>query len=137
MKLLLDVNVVLDVTLLRQPHLLASAKVLDACERRLATACLCATSLTTLHYLAAKAKDRATARRLLENLLRFCEVADVHNAVVRAAIRLNWMDFEDAILHEAATLAQCDTIVTRNTQDFNKSKLPVQTPAEICTLLNL
>jgi predicted nucleic acid-binding protein len=136
-KLLLDVNVVLDVLLVRQPHFAASARVMDACERRKVSACLCATSMTTLYYLAAKGRNIATARRLLENLLRFCEVAEVNEAVVRNAFQMSWPDFEDAVLHESAAARQCDAIVSRDSDGFKRARLAVYKPEEVCALLGL
>lgn len=137
MKLLLDVNVVLDVLLVRQPHFAASAKVLDACERRKANGCLCATSLTTLYYLAAKERGPATARRLLENLLRFCQVAEVNESVIRNAFQLAWDDFEDAVLHESAAGRHCDGIVSRDITGFKNATLTVYKSEEVCAMLGL
>lgn len=137
MKLLLDINVLLDVLLIRQPHVGASAKVLDACERHLAEGWLCAASLTTLYYLATKERDRATAQRLLEKLLSFCTVAEVNDAVIRRASGAVWDDFEDAVVHEAAVGGRCDGIVTRDAGGFKKASLPVYKPEDVCSLLNL
>ncbi len=137
MKLLLDANVILDVLLKRAQHYQASVKLLDACERGLAEGVLCATSVTTLYYLIAKERDRQTARRALENLLKFCQISAVTSATITTALQADWSDFEDAVSHEAASAASCDAIVTRNQKDFKKATLRVFDPEEACAVLGL
>ena len=39
-------------------------------------------------------------------------------------------DFEDAVMSESARRINADCIITRNTKDFLKSKVPAVTPAE-------
>ncbi len=41
------------------------------------------------------------------------------------------LDFEDAVLHEAARNLDAAAIVTRNGKDFARSVLPVFDPAEL------
>lgn len=45
-------------------------------------------------------------------------------------------DYEDGVLHQAALSAGVDGISTRNTKDFQHSKLPVYTPEELLSALN-
>jgi len=45
-------------------------------------------------------------------------------------------DYEDGVLHQAALSAGVDGIATRNTKDFQHSKLPVYTPNELITAMN-
>lgn len=137
MKLLLDVNVVLDVLLMRRPHVEASSKILNACEHKQFRGVVCATSVTTLYYLTQKARDRQTANKMLERLLQICEVATVNDRVIQKALQAGWEDFEDAVIHEAAVLSGCDCIVTRNISDFKKAQIDVYTPDEMRTVMNV
>jgi len=52
MTALVDTNVVLDVMLGREPHLADSAAVLSAVEKASCGGLLCATTVTTIHYIA-------------------------------------------------------------------------------------
>lgn len=131
MRVLLDVNVVLDVLLDRDPYAGASAAVLGLAESGGLQAFLAATSVTTIHYLIRRATAPRTARRHLTALLAICDVAPVDGAVVRAALGLGFADYEDAVLHEAARLARCRGIVTRDRGGFRKGSLPAWTPEEL------
>ena len=94
-----------------------------------------ATSITTIHYLATKTIGARRARKHVETLLDLFTVARVTDAVLRSALSLPFDDYEDAVLHEAALAAGADGIVTRNVDDFRKSKLPIYSPGELIALL--
>ena len=135
MKVLLDVNVVLDVLLDRAPHADASTAVLALAEARRLHAVVAATSVTTIHYLIRKATTPRTARRHLETLLAICDVAPVDGDAVRSALGLGFGDYEDAVLHEAARAARCRGLVTRDAAGFRKALLPVWSPEELLAAL--
>jgi len=97
---------------------------------------ICATSVTTVHYLAAKALDRVRARAGVERLLRILEVAPVNRAVLEAASESRFDDFEDGVIHAAGQGAGMDAIVTRNPADFRHAMLPVYSPAELVAILD-
>jgi hypothetical protein len=119
----------------RAAHLDDSSAVLAAVERREVGGMLGATSITTIHYLATKTIGARRARKHMETLLDLFTVARVTDAVLRSALSLPFDDYEDAVLHEAALAAGADGIVTRNVDDFRKSKLPIYSPGELLALL--
>ncbi|ARA92858.1 twitching motility protein PilT [Rhodothermaceae bacterium RA] len=135
MRILFDTNVVLDVLLERNPFVRPASLLFEAVERRKITGLLCATTLTTIDYLVARARDRDTARQGVAWLMQGFEVAPVNRAVLANALSLNFDDFEDAVLHEAARLAGADGLVTRNAPDFRAATLSVYTPAELLAAL--
>jgi len=63
-------------------------------------------------------------------------VAAVTQSIIDQAINSKWHDFEDAIHYEAAIASGCDAIVSRNTNDFSCSTLPVLSPAKFLTRLH-
>lgn len=130
MKVLLDTNVVLDVLLARAPHADVAVQLFNLVDRGRLQGVLCATTVTTIHYLATKASGRRQAKKHLRQLLAMFEVAPVDQAVLSQAIDLNFADFEDAVLHEAARAAGVAGIVTRNGKDFRGASLPVFSPME-------
>ncbi|HEX5070780.1 MAG TPA: PIN domain-containing protein [Vicinamibacterales bacterium] len=134
-RILLDVNVILDVLLDRKPHADASSDVWTAVETGHAQGFLSAHALTTVHYLNAKAAGANMARRTTEALLSVFDVAVVDEAVMRSALALRFRDFEDAVTAAAATRARCSAIVTRNAADFRKSPVRVLTPLEAAAWL--
>lgn len=135
MKLLLDTNVILDVLLARQPHVVASSQVFAAAERGEIIGLIGATTVTTVFYLVAKAHGSPRATQLVQTLLEMFSVAPVTEAVLAHSLKLGFTDFEDAVLCQAALAAGADGIVTRDPRGFTKSPLPVYEPQAVLALL--
>jgi len=129
-RMLLDVNIVLDVLLDRQPFAGPASAVWAAVETGAAEGVLAAHALTTLHYLSARAVGRRMASHTTEALLSVFDVAAVDRGVLTEAVRLGWSDFEDAVTAAAARRSHCDVIVTRNPRDFKRSPVRLVTPSE-------
>src|SRR5947209_4944735 len=117
-KLLLDVNVILDVLLDRKPHVEASAAVFAAAEAGTAEGLLAAHAVTTIHYLIRRERGAAKSRRIISAILRVFGVAAVDHAVLQEALQLSCPDFEDAVTASAARLAGCEYIITRDPRGF-------------------
>ena len=129
-RILFDVHVMLDVLLDRKPFADTSSAVWATVERGEAEGFLSAHAITTLHYLNAKAVGARMARETTDALLSVFAVAGVDDAVLNAALALNWTDFEDAVTAAAAKRAKCEALVTRNPADFKGSAVRVLTPSE-------
>jgi predicted nucleic acid-binding protein len=132
---LVDTNVVLDVMLGRQPHLADSAAVFAAVETSMCGGLLCATTLTTIHYIAQRHIGNKACLTGITGLLAIFGVAAVNQTVLRAAIAGGMADFEDGVLHAAAIHAGAHCIVTRNVDDFIPAEIPVYTPAQFIASL--
>ncbi len=132
---LIDTNVVLDVLLDRQPHVVGSAAVWSAIETGLAKGFLASHAITTIHYLIRKELGAARARRTVSAILRVFDVATVDAAVLQEALQLSLPDFEDSVTTAAAQLAACDFIVTRDPKGFRGSPIPPLTPEAFLPLL--
>ena len=134
-RLLLDVNLILDVLLDRRPHAGAASAVWEAVELGHAQGLLSAHAVTTIQYLNARAAGTKTARATTEALLSVFDIAVVDEAVLRSAAAMGWRDFEDAVTAAAAVRARCDAIVTRNPRDFTRASIRVLTPADAAAAL--
>jgi predicted nucleic acid-binding protein len=134
-RLLVDVNVVLDVLLDRTPFAASASAVWAAVERGEVDGLLSAHAVTTLHYLNARAVGSRMARETTEGLLSVFDVAAVDDLVLKAALALGWTDFEDAVTAAAARRARCDALVTRNPKDFANSPVRVLTSSEAAAWL--
>lgn len=130
MRVLLDTNVVLDVLLDREPFVQDSARVMDQVERGAVNGLLCATTITTLAYLAGRTVGKKQAVHQMRQLLRLFEVAPVTRPVLDAALSSKTPDFEDAVLAEAAQQAGAQAIITRNLKDFSHSPVRAYTPEQ-------
>lgn len=135
MKILLDTNIILDVLMDRLPHSEAATELFSRVENGTVTGCLCGTTITTIFYLAAKTLGTSRAQQEIRKLIQLFEVAPVNRHVLEAALALNYHDFEDAVIYEAACQVGADVIVTRNQQDFKKSRLPVHSAEEMTKIL--
>jgi predicted nucleic acid-binding protein len=135
MKVLIDVNVVLDVLLDRQPHYAASAAVWSAIERGAVEGLLSARAVTTIHYLIRKEASAAKARHALTAILRIFGVAMVDERVILAALEIQSPDFEDSVTAAAAELAECNLIVTRDPKGFRGSSVQALAPEAAVHLL--
>ncbi len=131
MKVLFDTNVILDLLLDRQPYSEAASLLVARVERGEIAGYVCATTITTIFYLATKVVGITSARIQIKKILELFEVALVNRYVLDSALTSSFNDFEDAVLYEAAKYAGVDCIVTRNIKDFKLAKLPVYLPSEL------
>ena len=131
MRVLFDTNVVLDVLLAREPHFGSAARLMSLVDAGRIEGVVSATTITTIHYIATKSIGREAAGRYLRDLLAIFDVAAVDRDVLLDALALDFADYEDAVLHEAARASEAVAIVTRNIPDFGKATVPVLTPQEL------
>jgi predicted nucleic acid-binding protein len=130
MRVMLDLNVLLDVAQKHEPFYAASASVLSRAVVRTDAACLASHSLTTLHYIVAKYAGREQGDTLVDWVLAHLEIVPQDRAQFVRARSLDFDDFEDAALASAAEAAGCEMIITRNLADFASSPVPAVTPEE-------
>lgn len=131
MKVLFDTDVVLDVLLDRAPHAEVAAQLLSLVDTGRLEGVVCATTVTTIHYLASRAVGDVAAKRYVGELMALFDVACVDRPVLLSALGLDSSDFEDAVLHESALAVGATAIVTRNGRDFSNATLPVFDPPEL------
>lgn len=131
MKVLLDLNVLLDVIQKREPHYAASAAVLDRIAAGEIEGAIPGHALTTVYYLVSRFSDRERAGQAVDWLLELLEVVPESREVFLRARSLPILDFEDAVVAAAAAQAGCDRIVTRNLDDFGDVRPRTVTPTEM------
>jgi predicted nucleic acid-binding protein len=136
MKFLIDTNVVLDLMLDRAPFADDAALLFEQAERGNISAVLCGTTITTIHYIAAKTIGARKAKQAVGRLLSLCEIASVGRAVLEDALSAEFPDFEDAVLAAAARGAGVDAIISRNAKGFRKADIPVYDAAQAVGLLS-
>lgn len=136
MRVLVDLNVILDVIQNRQPFYEAAAGVIDVVVRREVSGRLAAHSLAALFYVISRVQNRETAVSALTGLLESFTVAPVDDAVIRKALSWGWSDFEDAVQMAAAETDNVDYLITRDIKGFRSGPVPVIQPAAFLTLLD-
>ncbi|MFZ6026597.1 MAG: PIN domain-containing protein [Chloroflexota bacterium] len=135
LRILIDLNVILDVLAQRQPHDADAHRLWAAIESGQVQGFVAAHSLTTLFYLLRRHTSQAQARAALVDVLHVFSVAAVDQAVIQAAMALAWPDFEDAV--QMAAAAQCNAVyvITRNLEDFKNGPVPVLTAPNFLAVL--
>jgi predicted nucleic acid-binding protein len=130
MRLMLDLNVLLDVVQRREPFYKASASVLSRVIGGEDSGSIPSHALTTLYYVVQKFSGKQEADGFVDWLLLHLEIVPQDRAQFIRARCLQMSDFEDAALASAAEAYRCDLIVSRNVSDFEGSPVPVMTPDE-------
>jgi predicted nucleic acid-binding protein len=134
-KLLLDINVLLDVLLDREPWSEAASQLLSAVESTETQGFVAPHTLPTIYYVMAQSRNRSVAAAAVTDLLRILDVAPLTKADYQEALALPITDFEDAIQAAAASKLGVDYLVTRNEKDFRGAAVPVSDPATVVALL--
>jgi predicted nucleic acid-binding protein len=130
-KILFDTNCILDLLLDREPFVDSVAQLFSRVERGDLRGYLCATTITTLYYLASKTVGRKKAQKEIQKLLILFEIAPVNRPVLQAALQSGFSDFEDGVIHESAGLIGADGIVTRDPKGFKKAGIRIYSPDEL------
>lgn len=133
--LLLDTNVILDVVLARDPWDHQAAQLLDAVARGAMVGLVAAHTVTTVHYVVARARDRRTATTAVNDLLQLVEVVPLATVDFHRALSLGLRDFEDAVQAAACLRAGAHFLVTRNARDFRGAPVELRSPAEALALV--
>lgn len=137
MKVLFDTNVILDLLLDRKPFSTDAAILLSKVESGKLKGYICATTVTTIHYLASKAIGPIESRKEIKRLLGLVDVSAVNRKVLESALDSRIMDFEDAVIVFSGIHSGVDTIVTRNLKDFKYCQIPVYSPDEFLKVLQV
>jgi hypothetical protein len=135
MKVLFDLNIVLDVLQRREPHYRSSAASLSRVLQDDVQGVFPAHGVTTVHYLVSRYVDKNRANELVDWLCNRFEIGTAGRQEFMRARGLPLSDFEDAVVCAVAERCGCDGIVTRNLGDFAGSPVKAMSPEEF--LVNL
>ncbi len=134
-KVLFDLNIILDVLQESEPFYEMSAQLLAYAETGKIQGFVAPHSLTTLFYLIQKDQSAAHAKVTITNLLQILKIAAVDQSTIEQALSLSYKDFEDAVQMMAAVQCKADYLVTRNVKDFKPAPLSVIQPSELLALI--
>lgn len=131
MRIMLDINVILDHIGRREPFYELSRRVCLLGVVGEAQMCVSSNMITDIYYLLRKDHGSEEAQRMIEEDLGFLEVVGVSAEDVAEALSLRWADLEDCLVSLCAKKAGADLIVTRNVKDFARSSVRALTPAAL------
>src|SRR5258708_37873513 len=111
---LVDINVVLDVLLVRQPWFKEAEQVWDAHRNGSITAAIAAFAVPTIFYVMRRQTDLAHAQDAVQICLTTFDVVPVQRSTLELARTFPSNDFEDNLQIACAVEGVRDCIVTRN-----------------------
>ena len=130
MKILIDLNVILDYLEDRAPFADEAENVIEDKRNQLFVS---AHMVTTAFYLM-RGRGVEVQNAALDFIFDNFTVIPCDKPTLTSARALEFMDYEDAVAAAAAKKAKCDYIITRNKRDFTNSPVPALTPGEFLTL---
>jgi predicted nucleic-acid-binding protein len=129
--ILIDLNVILDVFLERNGFE-ASSDVIQLGEAQDHTLYISAHIVSTFAYLLENAKvPRQKILKHIDWMLQTFTVVPVDSQLLVLALKSNIVDFEDAIIEQAAQISACSLIITRNIKDFKASVVKAMLPEQL------
>ena len=136
MVILVDTNIITDVSANTEPYAEYGKKILEKCAKREVTGIMAAHSIPNLFYILRKDFSQEERRTLLKNLCSIFRISDLNTKKILAALDNDkFLDFEDCLQEECAVGEISEYIVTRNPDDFIKSRVKVIQPDEFLNLL--
>ena len=130
--LYVDTNVVLDLLLNRPEFADNAERLFDLAAKGKVKLYLCATSYTDIYYFVNKSFGREKAIAALFELDALTETVSLTRKEIIAALKSDFVDFEDAVQHQSALSdRKVQGIISRDKKGFKKSKIPVWSPDEI------
>lgn len=130
MKVIFDLNILMDVMQQREQFYAASAAALSKSLDGECEGIIPGQAVTTLHYLLTRYANKQKADESVDFLIDNFVIVNAEAETFRKARQLNINDFEDAVVTAIAIKAKCDVIVTRNISDFKQSPIQVLLPEE-------
>ena len=132
MKILLDTNIILDAFQERQPFDIVAKEILYRSQEGKVSIMFTANAAADIFYLYSKARDRKSAKAVLDFLLTNYSAVSVTHEDCVTALSFPIDDFEDALVAVCAKKAKADYIITRDEKFLNAdSQVKIITPTEL------
>ncbi len=136
-KILLDINIVMDLLLARQPFAEEAKKIFQKAIEDEIEVYITNCSIVTIIYFMEKTAGHIKTRETLRNFLQICKTIDIKTTDILKAFSLNHItDTEDAIQMQAAIKYGMDYIITRDKKfsAVSNLKVPVISPLKYLSI---
>lgn len=132
MRVLVDTNIVLDFLLQREPFFQDAELLFQAIDVGEIVGYVTATTLTDIFYISRRhTRSVEQARQAVSEILTAMMICLVDRVVLESAFNSGLADFEDAVQIFSAVNQGSEAIVTRDTQGFLSSPIPVLSIQEL------
>ncbi len=136
-KLFLDTNVVLDLLGEREPFYVAAAQIATLADKGKVVLSVSALTYATVYYLLCKFENKEDVKAKIVKFRVLAETSDLSDKIIALGLSSKFKDFEDALQYHCALEAECDILISRNGKDFIGSEIPVMSPDEYLSKLNV
>jgi predicted nucleic acid-binding protein len=136
-KIFFDNDVILDISIKRDNDIKDSIKLINLVEEGEYRGCTSSVIFTNTYYIQKKLKDHEISINFLRKLRLIITVLNVDDIIIQKALESGWNDFEDSVQYFTAVQNKMDYIITRNTDDYKKSIIPVYTPTEFLKMVEI
>jgi predicted nucleic acid-binding protein len=131
-RVLIDTNIVLDFLLQREPFFQDAERLFQAIDAGQVVGYVTATTLTDIFYISRKhTRSVEKARQAVSETMIAMVICCVNRAVLESAFGSGLADFEDAVQIFCAVAQGLDAILTRYTQGFLSSPVPILSIQEL------
>ena len=135
MVIFVDTNLIIDFLTAREPYYQASSEIINLCAKKEIIGYMAFHSISNLWYILRKVPE-PKRRQWMRDICKCLQVVGAsHDEVVKAIDMEEFKDFEDCLQEECAVNVMADFIVTRNPNDFEKSRVKVIVPEGFILLL--
>lgn len=136
MKMLVDTNVIVDVLTGREPFREAAEQIFMMAANQIEDMYITASSTTDIYYLTRKhIHNTDQAKIIMSKLYELFYILDVTSDDCREALSSGIKDYEDAVVAHCANRNKMDYIVTRNSRDFECSRVQAVLPEDFLKMI--
>ena len=135
-KILIDINIIFDFFNKRNFFELAK-QVMQLCSDKKIQGYVCAHEITTLSYFLEKNKESEIVNKILTSIMDTFTVIPIDENILRGALDSQIKDFEDAVIEVSSLQNDIDCIISRNKEDFAKSRVCCLEPADFLSTFAL
>jgi predicted nucleic acid-binding protein len=136
-KIFFDNDVILDISIKRDNDIKDSIKLVNLAEEGEYRGYTSSVILTNTYYIQKKLKDHETSINFLKKLRLIITILNIDDLIIQKALESGWNDFEDSVQYFTAVQNKIDYIITRNTDDYKKSIIPIYTPTEFLKMIEI
>lgn len=128
-KVFVDTNIVIDLLAKREFYNEAQ-DLFTASDRKEISLFISSLTFANAFYSIAKHYKSVDAKKYLSKFKVLVNVLSLEDKHIELSLASDFEDFEVGLQHSIAIDFECDVIITRNKEDFKKSKIPVMTAGE-------
>jgi len=134
--ILVDSDVILDLTARREPYYNNAAEIFTLAYRKKLTIYTTAVVLANVFYILRKIIGTNDSKNQIKNLRLLIKILPINENIVDMTLNSKFNDFEDGLHYFTAIDAGIKTIITRNVKDYREKDIAVLTPEEYLKISN-